>query len=474
LKKICDIVIKSLTPCSIGWYRPYLHDYLLRSTTLRGVARWWLRALIAGAAYEKGVDESNMTKNIQMKVFGGVSKNIVYSSLISFRIRDAKIESLSDKEVNYLLNLPRVKLLTMDIREDKERKEFIKKAFRKIEHATIEVYSAAKMRTNPYVILLENLAICSIFLALTLSGIGKGSRRGLGAIIINQMDISPEISDEQKDLLKELQENLPKNDDDISLVAKKVKCLIKLAHNVAKEALDEALSCSKLKMYNEKEPRLPYIPAITSDDNFQVFLAKDLKLIELQAIFQRNPPKRAPLPTLAMRLQGLMNPSQAATILGSYILGLPRQAERKNIFNLVSPSLHHCMKLKNFQKDIPTGYMLLAEERRASPVISSYLTQKIAVFSIFRSSDWPKELEWSSLHLYPIPKPRAGIRASYILWKKLRVDIFTGQTNFIFQKECPSKKIKKQQAIIAKAIEEAYTEITNYFSQQKKFIKAWP
>lgn len=413
MRHLATVRIESLTPSAIGGYDPNIHDDIFRVTSLRGVAAWWLRAIISGAAYDKGdVRHREKAIQIQERVFGATSN----SSLITIKTKEHVTEQVNarsltttDKKGRSVAKHIRLRLLLMGEQDPIKKLDGMLRNFR----ATIDIYSSAKEQK---LIVEEALGLHAILLSLLLGGLGKGSRRGLGAVKLRTVSISREV----KEFLQD----------------ERCEGLLRLPNGVNKETLrmviDDARRIAEMLLKDVqagKLSRLPDIPSL-SRRAAEIYITRinkgessEGRLAALNTIleelFLRSPTnlERLPNKLQATRLvkknvrEGAITVSEA-TALGSYILGLPRAAK--------SPPTNHqysvTFKTRNTEnkqtrlvKSVPrsskhqySGFVKFDEEkgvyddsyRRPSPVIVSMLDEQTAVITLFKSSDWPEELQW--------------------------------------------------------------------------------
>ena len=262
-----------------------------------------------------------------------------------------------------------------------------------IEGAKIELYSMAKTSDVE-----ELLAIYSIALTFLLMGLGKGARRGLGAIkIIDIVSKDPNIEAqiiEINDLIKRLEEGEEK------VIQQIIENNIKLAKNLLKK-VDKKWKIMKAQAHYQS---LPPIPSLTRGF-FHIFVKRVSGGIWSEIcnlnndLFMRGG-------SLGLILRGISNPRNASVKLQHYILGLPRSAKGKakfkaeiNIHKGGQIALVPCKKDK-------TGFIYShkidqkeEERRRASPVFLTAIDDKTIIISIFKSRDWPTEkIYWYTTH----------------------------------------------------------------------------
>ncbi len=474
MRKVAEIGIESLTPSAIGGYDPNKHDDILRGTSIRGLAAWWLRAIVSGKAYDRGDPQhKEKAKKAQEMILGSTES----SSLLTIKVNigEEGIRSLNENDKQGLVRVEqrrgrkpefrvtgtdniRLSLLLMGKKAESERKlrgklSLLLGELFKIFSATILVYSSSKK-----VLLEEALGLHALVLALLLEGIGKGSRRGLGALKITGIKLS---GDMEAFLSKNGYRGL------LGLTSgvkghESVEEVIEDALKIA-EKLIEKMEQAEEKSYKalEKPPEIPslsrnaveiYVKRLHPSSNYKERLANINTILE--DLFLRRAGKNK----LVACLQEVSG--NDAKALGSYILGLPRAAKsppRKHHYTVrfnPNPEKEKTRTRKCFtdETDVPSdireqysGFVKLKVEvkkdkegkekkeynyehyRRPSPLIVSLIDERTIVMSFFKSSDWPGELQWFTSH---------------------------------------------QKEVTVRSITDAYNIVSNYL--QRNFIKVWP
>jgi CRISPR-associated protein Cmr1 len=369
-----DLVLEvtNSTPMLTGWYSPELVDLQgLRATEVKGVWRWWARAVIGGALYDECmlVGESR----------GGILRRPTYDEVrliscmvgrilgLGYATREGAEASRFTLKVETLTQglKRRVRSITRD--EGYQRMRLLSLGGRTInyipEGATFRV-TVDRVRTRYGD--AEDLAVKILVLALQLMGVGKGSRRGLGSLDLTNILIPRiRLPDRLRDLLDEVYSGA-------------VDVVRRYASECSKTAVR---SCDKRSL-----PPMPVVSKLTSkavgveanvDFNItSVYLVQgpgrssQNMFVDVHNFFVRS--------ERCKRLYG--NPRCNDPLrdnLEAWILGLPRS-----------------------QKG--TGYEVTVGDvdRRASPIIVSYHSGSNrfggGVFVTFTlSADWPREMEWT-------------------------------------------------------------------------------
>jgi CRISPR-associated protein Cmr1 len=358
-----SIDVVTSTPASIGWYEPSKQDPVgLRASEVKGLWRWWSRACIAGAMYDLGLLGGKPVKEILTRPDKAEIKAISYfvgkilglgyagedgSEASRFTIyTEGQPEIIKLKNLAYLQR-PRLLAIKQDIEGiDRENR---KSRFTIFVKRRISKYPDA-----------EELALKILYLATQLSGLGKGSRRGMGSL------------------------------DVVSI------CGLALKYRGLRELLDDVYSSCLKVVENYKNmclkylsPRqhlgVPPIPAFSkskyqgSINVAQVYIVENVSFRDIHNFFLRSQRCRV--------LHGRSNcQDDLRRNLAAWVLGLPREQRG-------------------------TGYSIAVHNvsRRASPILISYHSKSNslgsgAFVSIFLSGDWPKVLEWRGANSQPTPR----------------------------------------------------------------------
>jgi len=376
------IELEISTPASVGWYEPSKQDPIgIRASEIKGLWRWWSRTCIAGAMYDLGLLSGYSGGGILLKprdveveaisCFVGKVLGLGYvgeggSDASRFVIHvDAgnqpKPTKLRDLEDAQRLQRPRLLILGgADV-------EGINRGYR----FTLVVRRRASRHSDA-----EELALRILYMAIQLSGVGKGSRRGMGSLdIVSRDPIITKFGD-----IRELIESVYSD------------CL-----EIVKKYRRECV-----KYEPEQRSAIPPLPAL-SKSTYQntinvakVYVAEGIKFEKIHNFFLRSERCRV--------LYG--NPKCVDNLRdkrAAWVLGLPREQR-------VKPS----KKVKRFLSDhdseglpkeqLKTGYLIESPNvsRRASPIIISYHSEKNVFgpgtfISIFLSGDWPNALKWQGI-----------------------------------------------------------------------------
>jgi len=341
------IEVQNSTPLLVGWYDPLKQDVVgLRTTEIKGLWRWWARTFIAGALYDLGLLSGRESSNTVLKPSEDSIITISYfvGKVLGLGYVGKEGESEASRFTLYVEGsvrpkqfsnkLQRIKLLSLGIKRKIEGVEEGQR-FRIIVKNRISKDHEA-----------EELALKILLLALQLSGIGKGSRRGLGSLDIRSgLSFTKDIKSLVNDVYSSCRE-----------IVKKYRNDVKTSSTIRE------FKCSNF-------PPLPLISkgSIYNVKISQIIRVKNIGFEALQNFFVRSERCRV--------LYG--NPRCDDDIRRNFVawfLGLPRQ-----------------------QKS--TGYFTEEVPRRASPIIVSYHTDKNVFgdggfITILVSGDWPKKILW--------------------------------------------------------------------------------
>lgn len=316
----------------IGGYNTHsfsnIHEESLRTQSVKGLWRWWLRAFIAGRYISQGYThiESKVEEEVG-KVLGYAGREGSLSSRLALRFTTHTV-SCRRVEDELQRAIPRIKLLTLD-----------KKELNYIESLTGSltiwefIYKGESVNRDSI-----KTGVLSLVSGLLLSGVGKGSRRGLGCL-------------------------------DFEIVEDKIGLPVSLKKRslpgALRDVIREASSITRVKEVKNLPPissiapqffKLWYIPyqgrsveEVLTDLQRFTLRAERRKVI---AVNGEDPFRRQ---------------------LKAWILGLPRRIGG-------------------------TGYHLPEKvERRASPLIFS-VHRGFATASLFKSTEWPINITWRGMH----------------------------------------------------------------------------
>jgi len=376
-----SIDVETSTPASIGWYEPSKQDPVgLRASEVKGLWRWWSRVCIAGAMYDLGILKGTPGENVLLKpssteietidcfvgkilglgYVGGAgseaSRYVIYIKEHSIKI--INLEELRNQEeekrlLQELASYQRFKLLTRGRKEGGRsvREQGIGSFLDKGSRFTLII----RKRTSSYPD-AERLAIKILYLALQLTGIGKGARRGLGSLDI--VGTLP-VEDFKYKSIGELLEDVYS---DCLSVVEKYKNLC-----IGDQSFSQRADIPPMPVLSKSKYR-------DSINVTQIYLAEGIDFRTVHNFFLRS--ERCRILYGKPICQDPLRRNYFA-----WILGLPRGQLPK--------------------KQPPTGYLITVPNvsRRASPILISYHAESNILgpgtyVSTFLSGDWPKTLKW--------------------------------------------------------------------------------
>jgi len=377
------IELETSTPASVGWYEPSKQDPIgIRASEIKGLWRWWSRTCIAGAMYDLGLLSGYSGGGILLKprdveveaisCFVGKILGLGYvgegrSEASKFIIYvDARNQPKLTKLI-HLKDIQRLQRPRLLMRKRNANVEGIDSGYR----FTLVVRKRVSRHSDA-----EELALKILHMAIQLSGVGKGSRRGMGSLdIVSQDPIIARFGD-----IRELIESV--YSDSLEIVKKYRR------------------DCVKYEP--EQRSVIPPLPALSKSmyqntiNVARVYIAEGDRFEEVHNFFLRSERCRV--------LYG--NPKCIDDLrneLAAWVLGLPREQR-------VKPSKKDKRFLSDYDsRDLPreqlrTGYLIESPNvsRRASPIIISYHSKNNVfgpgVFiSTFLSGDWPNALRWHGI-----------------------------------------------------------------------------
>ncbi|MEM2982019.1 MAG: type III-B CRISPR module RAMP protein Cmr1 [Candidatus Bathyarchaeia archaeon] len=316
---IAEIKLSNITPIRIGGYnaKPFSHALNLmeipRVQSMKGLWRWWARAILAGAilhnkgSLPKGI--SNIDKMVS-KLLGSTKESS--KLFIQLTIEPNKISYISSSE---LKNIPRVKLVTMGLSDWEKRiiEQYYKTLSLKV---TIGTRKNIEENSNDAVM----FALSSLIISIIFSGIGSITTRGFGKLKINNVESkNPKLSTEIINLDKLLKELYQKDDEyDIT---KKLKDLILVSLEYASSYMSLERRVSDIKI-----SEIPLYPTLLLNCDPEIFR------LETICISKRNSQQileclgRSVLKTEWKRKK-YMPIKSSGKYLHTWVLGLPRYQE---------------------------------------------------------------------------------------------------------------------------------------------------
>ncbi|RLE67384.1 MAG: type III-B CRISPR module RAMP protein Cmr1, partial [Thermoprotei archaeon] len=230
-KILYTIRVETVTPILIGGYdgRCYHGNKLgfegLRVSSIKGIWRWWARALIAAAMMRK--HNSYLTLDIAdsliAKIFGSTKISSKYAIMIfprKFKMENYELIIENNKPVKQYNTISRIKLISQ--RKNLRREYAIKP------HAQFEIaiYRNRNSKQNE-----DEFIIWSLITSLLFDGIGKACSRGFGKVKILKV-----LGDNVEDLNTLLQKLY--SSENIENIEKYLKDIINRATEKAENIID--------------------------------------------------------------------------------------------------------------------------------------------------------------------------------------------------------------------------------------------
>lgn len=314
---LARIDLTNLTHTRIGGYnaRPSSKELDLteglRTSEVKGIWRWWLRATLAGALWDLGKEPSETTiRKMTNEILGSTA------AATKFTLASSHVYS-GAKEVDDLTKIPRMRLILMK-RQEESQDEF---NIRSIEEKSLCPPGSLKIalslyeRTSkPLDRTTKRIALGTFLLALLLHGIGAITRRGFGHF---QLEVK-QCADELKDYSNSTQAiNEARSEKEMQVG------LRSLLSSVLEDAKQSLLQESVPSELTPRSSRLPPFPSLSSDPQIfrlrvvdvkahdETFLLKKLGEVAMKASWKDSLKGKKKIP-----LQG--------GVLDSWILGLPR------------------------------------------------------------------------------------------------------------------------------------------------------
>lgn len=372
--KELKINVRALTPVSMGGYdtqvfRRFVDNVKLheppRATSIKGIWRWWLRALAAGVAFDTNLDEEEAAIEVAKRLLGyageGGAGRSKFQLSVDVRQPLGAIELTQRAEYS---GIARIRLLRKDACS----------AYPPNYELTI---TARGLGVND---VEAEAGFWSLLCALALQGVGKISRRGFGSLLITRAVVDQEsFAGDILGKLRQLEDAEPVKDGITHLI------------NTARKAVGAYIEEKKIKQSSAARNALPKIPAIAT----KPATIGDKKIL----------PATVHLTRLAVDATGALHYIGAMCTRSMRVEG--RLSLPCNLLNLGDPT--HPPKPETVRKypvcilGLPrsvgsTGYA--TEARRASPLVFKVLAsdqkRSSVVVTTLASSDWPDSVPWSS------------------------------------------------------------------------------
>ncbi|RSN77462.1 type III-B CRISPR module RAMP protein Cmr1 [Candidatus Methanodesulfokora washburnensis] len=343
----------------LGGYDTQFHkDDPLRTQSIKGLWRYWLRVYIAGALYEAGKLKCKKECTSEIEYICEKTGNILGSlnSASKFRIIVNKV-SFSEKGHKDICSAQRIKLLSLGGRW-------------KVSYGE-NLYAEIRIEESPHVKRIDEnerkLALGSLLTALSLNGIGKGGRRGLGTFSI-------EVDGFEGKFLKDK----------------------KINYNMLKELINGTLDSARSYLNLEVE-RVSEIPPLDCISRVKIDLSDigesislfDKREVPVFTIIKVEPKTEKRIEDMVIELQDFFyRPGRLRR------MGFKTTSADKSQDIITRRRLAWFLGLPREQRG--TGYISNVN-RRASPIHLA-VHEENALFTLFLSSNWPTEIRWKGLY----------------------------------------------------------------------------
>jgi len=401
-KVLARLALESISPISLGGYDTKMTRNIggvqieepFRLSSLKGVWKWWMRAYVAGAAFDSGFDEKNQ-KIKTAEIVNNLLGSTELASSIGVKVLKTTYDLYKPKKWKEIPRLAQMRI------------KGIERYFALNLHAEVEIYERTAL-TYPE----ERLLFGSLLTALKLGGLGKISRRGFGSLKVTIKNKSNEAIKDLTEIIKCIEQET-----NLNKLEPLVKVLIKGTYNTAEELLKTTRGKSKPKNI------LPSIPCISLKNKlaFSLYLIKplmqmsveDLLLIIGQSVLRAG--GRIP--------RGNLYAKEAS--ITAKLIGVEKDPLNMHVNKPLALFLG--LPRKGKTKTEKTGY--LTNKRRASPLIFSLLNNSIISLTLMFSSDWPEEqIKWKGVLWKKKDKRIIGIKDR--IYKNVKLDKRTLKVSF--------------------------------------------
>ncbi|NPB00005.1 MAG: type III-B CRISPR module RAMP protein Cmr1 [Crenarchaeota archaeon] len=377
---LLELKLINETPLFLGSYDAQFNpEDAFRTQSLKGLWRWWTRALIGGVLYDSGSRGSDLirkTINLTGELFGSTDKCSMFKIVSVYKLDRSKIKICKRRSRGGLCELQRVTLLTLnrDI-------TFVDSNGLEVD---LKIYQYRRGRDHGI-----ELGLLSLIVGLSLSGLGKMSRRCVGTFKIYGRDHVGIVGQYLKG----------------TLGPEDLKKLIEHAYNAAARYCQT--SPRKLTVSSRDLPPFPSISkSIINCSNIINRVLCTRFNIPLPSALSNNTfpiaciyyiPCRLSIDTLLILQDFFM---RARRIIRYY--GRNRPPHWFDLFRIRLGRDEICkawiLGLPRYQKGAGrgTGYFTNVD-RRASPfIVSSHGDH--SMLTLLVSSDWPDTIDWRGEH----------------------------------------------------------------------------
>jgi CRISPR type III-B/RAMP module RAMP protein Cmr1 len=365
----------------------------IRTTSIKGVWRWWLRAALAGAYCDAGqsVDQKRGILTTR-EILGSVDRKSSFS--LSLKRGGA---GASPQLFQHEVDVPRLYLITQGLKGQDKEEQLQVYPPRKLEFEISVVKSDAKISAS-------RVAIGSLILALLLGGAGSITRRGFGHFLVDMIFANMEV--------KELSDRLK------ALYAKPKTENLESLRNLIVQSAAETLGIAP-RAGSPIETQIPQFPCLcrnhfraeihavklpihnVSHENDEDYYER--KLLEKigKSVLKKtwkiiDPRNAAKAPANRQFVKGRQYPT--------WVLGLPRHAFR-NESRHGGPS-----KVLTGYAGPNKGELRHPSSISIAPFIELASGKYLATVFGFKSLDWPSITHYSYGNVSPYPKKKDTTR----------------------------------------------------------------
>ena len=360
---IAEIDLENITPIRVGGYnaRP-VSDRLgiiegIRTQSIKGVWRWWARAILAGAMLSRNIplpsSISDLDKEIS-QLLGSTEASSEFFIQLAFDKRGAAYIT-SDN----LLNIPRIKLITRSM--TKHEMEKIERYYNKLGLKLI-FGSRKSVRENDKNAIM--FALSSLIIALIFSGIGSITTRGFGKLSIINLETKTHVLKNEIANLKQLLDKIHQQGSEEG-ITNGLKELISVSLNYAANYKSLGKAGREIRVY-----KLPKIPTLALNCTPEVFRVETICISRRNAIRILECLGKSTMKVEWKRSLGLPITSPGKN-LHTWVLGLPR-------YQRLTGYLPNSEKGKEIRRQSPIGFTVLKCHEGFAIILYGFLTADLS------------------------------------------------------------------------------------------------
>jgi len=362
---IAEIEMQCITPARIGGYnaQPYSPKLELaekpRTQAIKGLWRWWARAIIAGAKLSAGQSLpqslSDLDKEIS-ELFGSTDNSSKFTLQLF-------VDEEETREISSLVRrVPRIRLLSR--RKERQRGEryyYYPKIILTLRANRIQKLSVEEAM----------FGLSSLLVSLVFSGIGSIVNRGFGKVKI-KLKLGPYLKNvKDANLLRETLSELYKNGDELKVKLKKL----------INKSLEYASAYKRYKK-SDKEASIKNIPpysVLLPEGSPPLFCMEDFKTQKKDIGSILECIGKSTMKSEWKTIRG-KSPKSVGKDFHTWVLGLPRsqkppyEENRKKVNKLTGYILD---EREDIRRQSPMGFTILKlEENEYRVVVYGFLTSE--------------------------------------------------------------------------------------------------